>query len=428
MNSLNQKYVYWVFSAIAILLAGFLSYKSLNTNYILSDPLGTSITSEQIITNGTIRLDAYGKTLSKYGERVHQKGDHAYYYFPLGTPLLITPIVAAYKAAHVNIQKNEVRIQKAAIAITSAITLFLLIYLAGYFVPKAASPFIGAVFWFGSSLASTTGVALWSHNFAIVFALLGIIYGVKATNSEQNHTWIIIGISIFMAYLCRPTMALYGVFLIGFLFINNRPVAIKSTILLAGLMGLFVGFSEFEFSQPLPDYYLPSRIGGRPGERSLEGVLFSPSRGLFIFMPFLGLALLGLFKKVNSWPLGSSWLLIGLAWPITHMLLISRFQPWTGGWCFGPRLATDMLPGLFLVTLHALPRSIKGVYPKVMWILLAITCVYSIFVNTRQGMFNTWTWAWHQDAPDIWSWSYPQILASKNAYQAKHEKDMVNPS
>ena len=139
MNSLNQKYVYWFFSAIAILLAGFLSYKSVNSNYILSDPLGTAITSEQIITNGTIRLDAYGKTLSKYGERVHQKGDHAYYYFPLGTPLLITPIVAAYKAAHVNIQKNEVRIQKTAIAITSAITLFLLIYLAGYFVPKAAS-------------------------------------------------------------------------------------------------------------------------------------------------------------------------------------------------------------------------------------------------------------------------------------------------
>jgi hypothetical protein len=139
------------------------------------------------------------------------------------------------------------------------------------------------------------------------------------------------------------------------------------------------------------------------------------------------LALLGLFKKVKNWPLGSSWLLIGLAWPITHMLLISRFQPWTGGWCFGPRLATDMLPGLFLVTLYALPRSIKGVCPKVMGVLLAITCVYSIFVNTRQGMFNTWTWAWHQDAPDIWSWSYPQILASKNAYQAKHEKAMDNP-
>ena len=423
---MNQRSIFYTASFFGILTAGFLSFFSVNTNYMLSDPYGTLATSEVLISHGTIKLDASGIDLSGYDYRVHQKNGHYYYYFPIGTPVFITPIIATLKLANVDIAHNEIEIQKAISVLTSMITVWLMTYLASFFIKKPLAPLFATVFWLGSTLSSTNGVALWSHNFAVIFGLVGVIYSVRMTLAPRRGDWAIIGLSIFLAYLARPTMSLFGVFLVCFLLIQQRKCAIKVIALLVALLGLFVAFSEHEFLQPLPDYYLPGRVAQGAEERSLEGVLFSPSRGLFIFMPFLIVSFIAAFRSSgdNSWPFGKSWLLIGLLWPLAHLLLVASFQPWTGGWCFGPRLSTDAMPGLFLLTLHALPQHLENLSNRLIAFVLAITLAFSMAVHVRQGMFNKWTWAWNRDVSETWDWSYPQFLASEEGFirylQKKH--------
>ncbi len=108
------------------------------------------------------------------------------------------------------------------------------------------------------------------------------------------------------------------------------------------------------------------------------GTLVSPSRGLFIYTPWVALALAAM-------PLVASrlaphrlivWLLLAL---IPYFLLLSKYAVWWGGHCFGPRYWTDVIP-LFAILLAfeldwAIDRS------RSLTVLFAITIVLGIAVQ-----------------------------------------------
>jgi hypothetical protein len=73
------------------------------------------------------------------------------------------------------------------------------------------------------------------------------------------------------------------------------------------------------------------------------GTLFSPNRGLFVFSPWV---LLALFLVPMASPKLRRcrlivWLLLAL---IPYLLLFSKYAVWWGGHCFGPRYWTDVIP------------------------------------------------------------------------------------
>jgi hypothetical protein len=110
--------------------------------------------------------------------------------------------------------------------------------------------------------------------------------------------------------------------------------------------------------------------------------------------------------------------LIALCWPITHLIVISRFPHWWAGFSFGPRLCTDLLPGLFVL----LCLTIQQARATSAWLLplaIALLGLPSILINTYQGLYNTATQHWN-DRPNIdrnprllFDWRYPQFLATK---------------
>jgi hypothetical protein len=91
---------------------------------------------------------------------------------------------------------------------------------------------------------------------------------------------------------------------------------------------------------------------------------------------------------------------------------------------------TDVIPGLFLLTLYAWPTNFKPQMSKVLFGLLFASCAFAIIVNTGQGLFNKYTAAWNAN-PNIdrhpeylFDWSYPQFLANKDGHASrliKHE-------
>jgi hypothetical protein len=306
--------------------------------------------------------------------------------------------------------------------------MILLFKLARLFLKPASALLISGVFWFGTSFASTTGNTLWSHNFAGIFSLAAIYFVVRAAKEGRTNYWPIISILLFSAYLCRPTLALLAPFVLLFLFTYNRLAAIKSALLVAFLLGCFMVFSLHEFHQLLPDYYMQQRpfANGHLFE-GLYGNLLSPSRGLLIYSPFILLAWLCVGESWKKWNLKRSWLLIGLAWPVAHILLISTWSVWWGGYSFGPRLLTDILPGLFLLTIYAWPVAIRGVRGSSAIAILALSIVFSVYVNSYQGLFNQYTVEWNalpsvdRDSHTLFNWSFPQFLHNAD----RHEKRLV---
>ena len=80
----------------------------------------------------------------------------------------------------------------------------------------------------------------------------------------------------------------------------------------------------------------------------MTGTLLSPSRGLFIFSPWVLLAVLSApitWSKLRGSGL-TGWLLLAL---IPYLLLFSKYAVWWGGHCFGPRYWTDVIPLLAIL-------------------------------------------------------------------------------
>lgn len=399
-----------------------------NVRYTRSDALGALLVSETILQQQTIKLDSIGaESLERYAYRVHQKSGHWYYYFPIGTPLFSVPFVAIANASGFEMARDGPKLQIVIAAVLSVVMLGLLYLTARMFLPQTDSLVAAACFLFGTSLVSTNATALWSHDFAVVFSSAAVYLLVRDSMHPGKHRWAAIGVLLFCSYLCRPTAALLIPLALAFYFSFDRRAAVSSAVVLGFLLLGFGAFSYAEFGQPLPDYYLPKRLAGGEFVTALVGNLISPARGLLVFSPFILVAALGAGLRRQSWPLSRAWLLLGLVWPVLHLLSVSRFPHWWGGWCYGPRLMTDALPGLFLLTLRGWPTWPTRTVQWAQVSALAVAATFSIFVHSYKGLFDYYTQDWNHEPnvdqhPEyIFDWDYPQFLYSRTMHPRRVE-------
>lgn len=412
----------WIGLFIALLIVAVISaQKTHNTG---SDPRGTLLVSESIVQNGTIQLDLYGEELlNSYGYVIHKKNGHFYNYFPLGTALVSTPFIAISNILGFEMTKDEAQIQMVLTTLASLLIALILYKTARLYLNKTESLLVTGLCWFGSSLASTVGTALWSHDFAFVFSSTAIFLVLRHINQKELSAPVIVGLSLFLAYLCRPTLALLSPFLLLYYFICDKRSAVIAALTLGILLLGFMGWSQHEFSQALPDYYLPKRLDGGDFETALYGNLLSPARGLLVFSPFI---LVSLVLTIWLAPRNKSLAtlsLITIAWPITHLLSISQFPHWWAGWSFGARLMVDALPGLFVGLFSSL--GILRERRRVAYFPLMISGVLAIGINTYQGLFNPYGMQWNvepnvdQHPEYLFDWQYPQFLHTKSRHESR---------
>ena len=89
----------------------------------------------------------------------------------------------------------------------------------------------------------------------------------------------------------------------------------------------------------------------------LTGTLFSPNRGLFVFSPWIAVALASLAIPAVARRLAShSLLCVLLASLVPYLLVLSKYSVWWGGHCFGPRYG----PTSFLFLPLSLPSDSTG--------------------------------------------------------------------
>lgn len=115
---------------------------------------------------------------------------------------------------------------------------------------------------------------------------------------------------------------------------------------------------------------------------AFRGSTVAPDNGLILFCPALVLALPGWVLQVRRGQAGHA--AVGLAIAAIYLLFISALNFWRGGWQFGPRYITVMLPFLLpaiATTLDAIDRRV--LVRAVAWAMVAVgVAVYALGVAT----------------------------------------------
>ncbi len=402
-----------------------------------SDMMGSLLAAESLVQGHWLRFDHYPdlvKTSLQLGYRLEQVGDHLYYYFPVGTSLLVAPVIAVLSALGIEVTPNDDKIQIGLAAVAAVLVLLLCYFLARRFVRHWMALLLATGFWFGTSFASTGASALWSHDFGAVMTLASLLALVVGLQSRRVAAVAWSGGLAAYAFVVRPQLGLLMVGIAILLAVRWRRGLLWFAWPTVVVLGGFVLFTRLTSGVWLPSYYLPQRLEGGQFWVAFAGNMISPGRGLLLFTPTLLvlLLLIGNWRR-RSWD-DRALVLLGLGWMLVHWIAISRFPHWWGGWGFGPRLMMDALPGLVLAVVVLWPRTLTTARAKVTVVVFVVLALVSTWFHTVQALYNPYSRVWYVEpiseanAWMMWDWSYPQLLASEDRHEDRLARLMDEPA
>ena len=319
------------------------------------DNLATRQLPSLILTEGTLDLSSRRPfdDRTKWHYASLWIGDQTLPSFPLGTAFLAVP----YTALALGASRGEVsdallvRWEKhfaALLAVASTLLFFLALRrragegpaLATTAVLALATPFVPYA---SQGLWSTTGE---TFCFALAFWLL---FGREGSVRPAA----LAGLSMAFAYLCRPSALLPLAALGILLLVRHRRSAFPYAVSAAIGLSLVTAGLWILYDHPLGGYGVinarESLYGGRLATGFL-GNLASPSRGAFVWLPYLLFLPLALPRRDADAPLRAWWWL-SLAVAAALYALASSYDAWWGGWSIGPRLVGEASLFLALATL-----------------------------------------------------------------------------
>ena len=422
---------------IAGSLAVFLlSYLSINTD-VGSDPKLTLLVSQALVDHQTVYLDAYvDETLidAPFANYVAEgvilpTGEHYSHYFPVGPSLVALPFVALARLGGWDMRTTDnYRLQELLSALTVALAFLLSYALARCYVSGSPALVIAFVSVMGSSLISTMGTAFWSLNPAVLF-IGGALLLLARSDGDKARPLppLALGGLLFLAFLCRATAAAFILPVFGYLALRQRRSLLPVAAVALALLLVYVLWTYRLTGSATTAYYSPARLGVEraPLWVGVAGNLVSPGRGIFVFSPFLLALLAGCVAYWRSlWRRPMVWLC--LVWFGLHVLLVARAASWWGGWSFGPRLLTDLWPGLVVLTAlwwAAVAGDDRDRHRRLWGMAYLGLAVPAILTNALVGLYSQPASRWNglidpvappgdPSGSDLFDWRHPQILAT----------------
>ena len=367
---------------------------------------------------------------------IHQievRDGHFYYYFPPGTSVLSTPFVALMKVFSISAAnpdgthnaEREIEMQALLAALLMAALAVIFFFTARIVLPVSWSAIIALGCALGTQMWSTASRAMWTETWGIV--LMGIVVWMlfRTEILARRLDPIVLGTLLAWTYFARPTNAVSILAISVYVLLYHRRSFAGYAVTGGIWLALFVAYSWYHFHQVLPQYYLANRLAFKEAWVALPGNLISPSRGLFVFVPvlfFVALLLVRYWKDIA--PRCLLWLSLGvIGW---HLIVIAGFDPWHGGFSYGPRFSTGLVPWITVLSILGIGAMLqwRKQHPasnNLKWRLQlgsgALLLVLSILINAR-GALARETWVWNvrptnvDDFPaKIWDWRQPQFLA-----------------
>ncbi len=154
----------------------------------------------------------------------------------------------------------------------------------------------------------------------------------------------------------------------GWLLAFGMPLAITLAVILA--------YNHTFFGTLLTPPFDRSEGFTTPVLQGLNGLLFSPGKGVLWYAPLAWLALAGVFRWRDGGRLPDYLLAFGTV--LSVLLLYSAWSDWAGGRSWGPRFLTTTMPAVALMALPALDGLVSRSWPRPARIAVSAVLVLSV--------------------------------------------------
>ena len=250
------------------------------------------------------------------------------------------------------------------------------------------------IYLFSSVNFALISQALWQHGPVQLFLLLaiymfaGIIFE-KQEKLDLKKTFLG-GLFMGISVLSRPTAGLpvivLSVFLVYLILKSYSKKSLLQFLLLvvAGLTLCFLFFvwynKTYYISIENQGYF--NQLGRSWLSKFPEGFLgmwISPSKGILTYSPVFLFSLLGafiVFKRKNYKE--DSLYIASIIIILLHTLIVGRWKHWYGGWSFGYRMSSDILPFLTLLLVPYIKSDFFNKTKNIFVVLISISVLVQI--------------------------------------------------
>jgi hypothetical protein len=382
------------------------------------DSLPASLIPLSVLLDKSISLDRFGPYVTEhiwYGSTVvRNTRGHWHSFYPIAGPLLATPLylpIAFIPGIDKQPPGTLISIARvgekiAAVFLASAAAIALMSLLRRLTSDRAAW-MLTLLFALGTANWSTSSQALWQHTFGQL-AIIGCLHAVDrwCVGDAQVPYWIA-GIFAACAVAIRPTNVALLPALALTLFLrparSMHYVRVFVPVILA--TALLIAYNLAAFHSASGAY--PAKLDGRIWD-GLPGVLISPGRGLLVYTPIVIFALAAFAPRVRDLRERHRLLVVAATvFSLTHIMLISMWPVWWGGYCWGPRLLTEPVAPLMILIAVGLPVITSNGWK---W-AFAGTAMYCCLVQALgvycypKGRWDSLPVSVNDDPSRLWDWA-----------------------
>lgn len=255
----------------------------------------------------------------------------------------------------------------------------------------------------------------WQHTI-IVFIVTSILILIESNKKWSHFT---LGVLTGLLFFIRPTTIVFYILLL----VNFKKIKWKSFLIGYIFISLIFSYLHLSIYDHIVGPYIAHfkmtgiKLDSTLFHERFFNLLFSPSRGRFIFMPYLIIIFMGNFylflKKENIF-------LLMLFIPFFIYLFYYSFYPvWHGGWNYGPRFFSDLLP-LFMLQTAYFFYYIKN---YLLNFFIFITFLFAFFIHIQPAIsdeFHKWESCYahpkgHEEK--IKDWDYPVWFATLKKFE-----------
>jgi hypothetical protein len=357
------------------------------------DTLPGSLIPFAVILDRTITLDRFAPWLLGHvwyaGSAMHKSHGHYFSSYPIGGPLLVSPLYVplAFLVRHWDAESLVIAARiggKCAAAAVTALSAVLLLLLLKRITTARWAWFLTFIYALATTTWSISSQALWQHGPAELVIVGAFLCLELWTQNRQAERWLwLCGLCAAAAFIIRPTSLVLLPAIVAAALVAKAALAQHIRLLAAPLLGglLLAGYNYYVFDHVSGGYAVGLLSGSVVA--GLAGVFVSPGRGLLIYTP---VALFALFAFAPAASAARRRYQPLLAAAVVFILLdsyaIASSVIWWGGYCWGPRMLTELVSPLVVLMAIGVPAFDRP-WPRRAFAALA---VYS-FLNQAVGAF-----------------------------------------
>jgi len=344
-----------------------------------------------------------------YSHAIVYRRGHWLSTYPVALPILISPLyipLALYIHKY-NLPLDSKLILRAldlmeklsASVIAALSAVVMLVLLARIAESRSTAAGLTLIYALASNTWTIGSQALWQHGLselAIATTLWTVILA-----EESPKLLYAAGLAAGIATINRPPNLIFAIMIGLYVLARHRRDAWRFA---PAPLCLGLAFAWYNF------YFFGALTGGYAGQgwttplaAGLAGLLLSPSRGLFIYTPWTLFSVWGAtiaLRGRREFPLIACVAIISAG----ELLLYAKWWCWWGGWCFGPRILTDILPLLTILLIPAIEKIRTSAFFK-MAFAAAVVVSFGVQVIGAYFYINQ-----SIDATNLWSWRDSQLV------------------